>query len=234
MSDKQSILNEYLPLQLITFGDVYADEGGDEDAWLNEYDFTWQPIVDTKYHPQLYFGDELMRFKPEGQDKREAINRRTGGIPLRMPNISFCWGSKSLLIANELADELHFSERLGITRSQAEVTDAAGHLHHHFSALSFHKALTPQRIETRLSDVACEQRLLICIALKKHRSTFLIHQSLLERWQRLGIEDIHFEVEEKYRSLETLMAGKFYSARYTQRCFRNLDDFQHNQNAMLD
>ncbi len=232
MNDRQTILAEYLPLQLITFGDVYADEDGDQDAWLSEYDFSWQPIVETKYRPQLYFGDELMRFEPEGQNKAQAINQRTGGQPLRMPKVSFCWGSQSLLIANELADELTFTRRLGITLSKAEVNDAAGHQHTHFSALSFHKALSPQRFEQRFVDIPACERLLVCIALKPHRSTLLIHQSLLERWQTMGFEEVNYDIADKYLSLDSLMKLKFYSARHSQRSFRNMDDFQRNQNAL--
>lgn len=80
MIDMQGILSEYLPLQLIYFGDVYADEDGDPYAFLNEYDFIWQPISENRSRPHLFLGEEVVRFKPEsGKDKVENLNRRTGG-----------------------------------------------------------------------------------------------------------------------------------------------------------
>ncbi len=234
MNDTQGILSEYLPLELITFGDVYADEDGDPNAWLSEYDFIWEPIVDSRHKPQLYFGDELVRFKPEGRDKTEALSRRTGGQPLRMPKVSLCWGRQSLLIAKELADELQFSDKLGVTVSETEVYDAAGYLHTGFRAFSFHKEFFHERFENRFAEVSDNFRPLVCISLSRFSSTFLIHKSVFERWQQMGVEEVNYDIDEKHLSLDYLMNLEFYSNKYSQRCFFNMDDFQKNQNAHID
>ncbi|SHO54643.1 hypothetical protein [Vibrio quintilis] len=233
MIDMQGILSEYLPLQLIYFGDVYADEDGDPYAFLNEYDFIWQPISENRSRPHLFLGEEVVRFKPEsGKDKVENLNRRTGGQPLRMPQISTCSGQYTLLVANELADELEFSDKLGITRSATEVYDAAGHLHTHFTALSFHKVFFHHRFETRFNDTPSDQRLLVCIELGQNSSTFLIHQSLLERWRQQGVEEVNYEIEAQHQSLRTLMTLDHYWGNRT-RWFSNMDDFQQNRNGNL-
>lgn len=234
MIDIQGILSEYLPLQLIYFGDVYADKDGDPYAWLNEYDFIWQPISDSRSHPHLFLGEEVVRFKPESEeDKIENLNHRTGGQPLRMPKISTCSGQYTLLVANELADELEFSDKLGVTRSATEVYDAAGHLHTDFTALSFHKVLFHHRFETRFNDMPSAKRLLVCIELNHYSSTFLIHQSLLERWQQRGVEEVNYDIEPEHQSLKTLMAQDHYWGSRT-RWFANLDDFQQNRNGHIN
>ncbi|ARC94997.1 hypothetical protein B6A42_26585 (plasmid) [Vibrio coralliilyticus] len=234
MMDMQGILSEYLPLQLIHVGDVYADPEGDPHAWLNEYDFIWQPMSDSRSHPHLFLGDDVVRFKPESdRDKMEHLNRRTGGQPLRMPKISTCSGPYTLLLANALADELEFSDKLGITRSAAEVHDAAGHLHTDFTALSFHKVWFHHRFETRFHDLPSAQRLLVCIETHHSSSTFLIHQSLLEHWQQRGVEDVNYDIEPEHQRLTTLMTQRHYWGSRT-RSFANLDDFQQNRNGQID
>ncbi|MDA0118245.1 MULTISPECIES: hypothetical protein [Vibrio] len=234
MIDMQGILSEYLPLQLIHVGDVYADKDGDPDAWLNEYDFSWQPISDNRSHPHLFLGEEVVCFEPESdQDKAENLNRRTGGQPLRMPKISTCSGRYTLLLDNELAAELEFSDKLGITFSAAEVRDAAGHLHTDFTALSFHKVLFHHRFETRFRHIPSAQRLLVCIELNQSSSTFLIHQSLLERWQQKGVEEVNYDIAPEHQSLKKLMEKDHYWG-YCTRWFTNLDDFQQNRHGHID
>ncbi|WP_104041384.1 hypothetical protein [Vibrio hyugaensis] len=234
MIDMQGILSAYLPLQLIRFGDVYADEGGDPYAWLSEYDFIWKPISDCSSHTPVFLGDEVVRFGPDSdQNKIENLDRRIGGQPLRMPKISICSSRYMLLVANELADELEFSDKLGITRSATAVYDAAGHLHTNFTALSFHKVFFHHRFESRFKDIPSANRLLICIELDAHSSTFLIHQSLLERWQDYGIEEVNYDVKTEHLSLNKLMTlDRYWPNR--PRSFANMDDFQQNRNGRID
>ncbi|GLT16603.1 hypothetical protein GCM10007938_03790 [Vibrio zhanjiangensis] len=231
MIDMQGILSEYLPLQLIRFGDVYADEGGDPHAWLNEYDFIWKPISDSSSYIPVLLGDEVVRFGPDSdRNKVENLVRRINGQPLRMPKISICSSKYMLLVANELSDELEFTDKLGITRSASEVYDAAGHLHTNFTVLSFHKVFFHQRFETRFKDTPSDKRLLVCIELDAHSSTYLIHQSLLERWKKYGVEEVNYDIKAEHLSLNTLMTLDFYWPN-RPRSFANMDDFQQNRNG---
>ncbi|HAS61303.1 MAG TPA: hypothetical protein DCS35_01275 [Vibrio sp.] len=234
MLDMHGILSEYLPLQLIHFGDVYADKDGDPMAWLDEYDFEWQPIVDTKYTPQLYFGDEVMHFAPKDRNKKASLQKRLGGQPLRMPKVSECWGDQSLLIANELANELQFASNLGVTRSEAVVFDAAGNEHLGYTAFSFHKSFFHERVEVRFATMPQELRPLIRISLTGYSSTYLIHKSIFEKWQSLAVEDLNYDIDADDLVLDNLIKSKFYSGHVGSRCFFSMDDFQQNQNGHID
>lgn len=232
MKDMDGILKEYLPLQLIGFGDVYADEDGDENAWLSEYDFIWKPKVKDDSTPQVFLGDEALTFIPDGQDKRKALKNKIGDKQLRLPKLSECWGHESLMIANELAEKLTFSGILGVTRTKAEIIDAAGDKHSGFTALSFHKALFYERLESRLEHVSPELRPIIKVSLKPHTSTYLIHKSVLEQWQQAGVEDVLYDIEEKHCALKNLIKNDYYHGHGGNRDFSNMDDFLLNRNPM--
>ncbi len=236
MLDMHGILRDYLPLQLIRFGDVYADKEGDQDAWLNEYDFTWQPIVESDCIPQLYFGDKPLSFKPEGQrDKKAALQARLRGEPMRMPKVSLCWGTgHSFLIANQLADELQFAANLGVTRTVADIFDAAGNQHSGYTAFSFHKTFCHEKVESRFALVPEALRPIIAVKLKGHRSTCLIHRLLLDRWKELGVDDINYDIQQEFLSLSNLIKAKSYYGVAGSRTFGNMDDFQNNINGVID
>ncbi|CAH0533209.1 hypothetical protein VST7929_01073 [Vibrio stylophorae] len=233
MLDIQGVLSEYLPLQLVSFGDVYADEAGDPNAWLDEYDFVWQPVTSDGDMPQLYLGDAPMRFAPKDRGKKASLQKRLNQQPLRMPMISDCWGSQSLMITNELADQLHFSDVLGVTRTPAQIEDASGSLHGGYTAFSFHKAFLHDRVTQRFEQIPVELRPIIRLRLVKHRTTYLIHQSLLKHWLAQGVEDLSDDFDDAYLQLANLLQARRYSFHCGTRSFANMDDFQHNRNGSV-
>jgi len=233
MKDMTGILKDYLPLQFIDFGDVYADEDGDSNAWLNEYDFIWKPKVDSKYAPQLYLGDEPLTFITDGKNKRSSLKDKIGDKQLRLPKISMCWGSQSLMVADELAEHLTFSEILGVTRTKAEIIDAAGDKRQGFTALSFHKDLFHERVETRLEHVTSELRPIIKVHLTASNSIYLIHKNVLNKWQQAGIEDVSYDIDDQHCKLKSLMKEDFYSVSAGSRNFKNMEDFLFNQNPII-
>ena len=233
MEDMTGILKDYLPLQLVGYGDVYADEEGDENAWLNEYDFIWKPKVDSEDTPQVYLGDQTICFITKGRDKRDALKNKIGDKLLRLPKISNCWGKESLMMADELAEALTFSEILGVTRTKAEIIDAAGDKRQGYTAFSFHKVLFHERIETRLEHVSAELRPIIKVFLKAHSSTYLIHKDVLEKWQHANVEDVAYNIDDEHRKLRNLERAEFYYGSSGNRDFSNMEDFLLNQNPRI-
>lgn len=233
MLDITGILSDYLPLQVISFGDVYGEES-DYESWLNEYDFSWSPKVGGRHKPQLYFGDEELVFETEGKNKQEALQAKLNGQLLRLPKISYCWGNQSIMVANELADQLSFSPILGVTRTKATVIDAAGQTRDDFTAFSFHKSFFHERTNTRFEKIETTLRPIININLKKSSTVLLVHKSVLEAWQQIGIEDVLYDISEEHLSLKKLINNDMYFSHAGSRCYRTLNDFQENVKPMCD
>ncbi|UTZ41425.1 hypothetical protein [Vibrio campbellii] len=196
----------------------------------------WRETFASQFKPIKPAQDPLEPFMTVTDDVLTVRDARHGlrfAYLLRMPKISICSSRYILLVANELADQLEFSDKLGITRSVAEVYDAAGNLHTNFTALSFHKVFFHQRFETRFKNIPKESRLLVRVELDASSSTFLIHQSLLENWQKCGIEEVNYDIKDEHLSLNKLMTLNYYWPHRT--CsFANMDDFQQNINGMID
>lgn len=227
------ILAEYLPLQIIATGDIYASDEVPQ-AWLNEYDFDWQPYVDghlaSDDTPQLYLGDKAMTFGVEDNyDKAPFIKQQLNNSLLRLPKISMCWGGKSLMLDNQLAAQLAFSPILGVTRTQACIVDAAGDKRNGFTALSFHKSFFHERVTDRLAEVEAKLRPIIKVQLKKHNQTYLIHKSILKQWQELGVDDVCFDIREQHQSFQYLCNAEMYYGSGGTRSFANLADYQANR-----
>lgn len=236
MIDMQGILSEYLPLQLINFGDVYAPENHPE-AWLNEYDFSWRPIVDEdENEPQIYLGDMPMRFAVEEKqdDKTGHIKQELGEQRLRLPPLSACWGSGSLMMRSDLADKLAFTPILGVTKTPATLVDAAGDEREGFTALSFHKVFFHQRANVRLAEVPAQQRPIIRILLKGNSDTYLVHKSLLDEWQKAGVETVCYDIKEKHQSFDYLCNLKMYYGSVASLSYRNLQDFQNGKEPLFN
>ncbi|GEK09998.1 hypothetical protein J8Z24_17835 [Pseudoalteromonas sp. SCSIO 43201] len=232
MNDLQGILSEYLPLQLIRFGEVYGPED-DPDMWLSEYDFIWRPIVDEgEQVPQLYLGDEPMRFGVDCEtDKAGYIKQSLGHQPLRLPEISSCWGDSSLMLRNDLLEGVEFSPILGVTRTSATIVDAAGDERTGFTALSFHKVFFHERARLRFENIPVSKRLIIRMLLKRHSDTFFIHKSLLAKWKELDIETVCFNIKAHHLSFKTLCNLEMYYGSVGSNSYQTLDDFQHNRKA---
>lgn len=233
MIDMQGVLSEYLPLQLINFGDVCAPESN-PDAWLNEYDFSWHPIVDEdETAAQIYLGDAPMRFGVEGDhEKAEFIKRELGDQLLRLPPVSSCWGSGSLMLRGDLADNLAFTPILGVTKTPATLVDAAGDEREGFTVLSFHKILFHERANLRLAEVPEEQRPLIRILLKGNSDTYLIHKSILDEWQQAGVETVCYNIKEKHQSFNSLCNLDMYYGSVGTLGYKNIDDFQNSKEPL--
>lgn len=238
MLDMQGILKDYRPLQIIDVGDVTDThaEHGEYTPYFNGYNFSWQPDVETRNTPQVYLGEGTMKFKPEyGLDlSQEEVKEKLQGQKLRLPKMSYCWGRDgSVMMADELATKLNFSPILGVVTTPAIITDALGDEHSGYTALSFHKALTYDRIEQRLADVPEEQRLIVMISLKSHTRALFIHKSLLEQWQAAGVDDVVYEFKDKDLQLKKIIKNDMYFGSGGGRDFRSVMDYQLNQNGMV-
>ncbi|MCH2039074.1 MAG: hypothetical protein MK185_00365 [Saccharospirillaceae bacterium] len=237
MLDQTGVLSEYRPFHPVTAGDVcdIHPEHGEYYPYLNEYDFSWQPDLNQRRMPQLYLEQPApLSFKAEGSSAADpaALKAHLKGQPLRIPVISRCWGRSSWMFADSLLESLSFAPLLGITRRAAELTDAAGGKHQGYSALSFHKALTPARANLRLPTVAQEQRLLIYLDLGDQNRAWLIHESLLQKWVTLGA-DLQTVFSDEVLSIRELSRKEFYYASGGSRSYNSIADYQQNVSGYL-
>ncbi len=245
MLDRQGILSQYRPFHpySVEIMDTHPDYGEELLTLLNEYDFSFQPQAedgDDSNTPQLYWGDEPLTFVTERGHKpiiTKMIQDKLAGQTLRLPLINRCWGrQQSWMFSDTLVDSLSFSPILGITRTPATIIDAAGQHRQSYTALTFNKFLTADRIESRLADIPVEQRLIMPVRLKgeeedNENSILLIHESLMERWQQQGVTDIGYDIPDDYLSLAELAENDRYYQSAGSMNFYTMDDYQNNRNG---
>jgi len=237
MLDQTGVLSEYRPFHPISAGEVYDvhPEYGENYPYLNEYDFSWQPDLNQRYVPQLYLEQSSpLAFKAEGSSAAdpERLKALLKGKPLRIPAISRCWGRHSWMFADDLLENLTFAPLLGITRRAAQLTDATGGKHQGYSALSFHKALTPARANLRLPTLKPEERLMVHLDLGDQNRMWLLHESLLQKWVALGA-DLQTEFSDEELSIRELSRNEFYYASGGSRSYNSVADYQQNVSGHL-
>ena len=99
--------------------------------------------------------------------------------------------------------------------------------------MSFHKILFHERANLRLAEEPAEQRPIIRILLKGNSDTYLVHQSVLDAWQKAGVETVCYDIKEKYQSFSNLCNLDMYYGSLGSVSFRNMDDFQNNNEPMF-
>jgi len=236
--DMQGILQHYRPLQIIGVGDVtdHHKVHGAYTSYLNCDNFRWQPEVNTRHTPQLYLGEGMLNFKPKsGIEVTQAeLKAKLHGQRLRLPQVSFCWGlNRSIMLADALARPLSFSPILGVVTTPAMITDVLGDEHTGYTALSFHKALTYDRIEQRLAAVPAEQRPMLMIALGGQRRALFIHENWLAQWQAAGVDDVAYEFSDKSLQLKKMLKNNHYHGSAGNRDFKSVMDYQTNQGGHI-
>ncbi len=241
MLDRQGILSQYRPFHpySVEVMDTHPDYGEELLTLLNEYDFSFQPQAeddDDSNTPQVYWGDEPLTFVTErGNNKiiAKMAQDKLAGQPLRLPLINRCWGrNQSWMFSNSLVESLSFSPILGITRTPATIVDAVGQHRQGYTALTFHKFLTADRIESRLANVPVEQRLIVPVSMKeKTDGILLIHESLMQQWQQQGVTDIEYEISDEHLSLAELEENDMYYQSAGSMNFYTMDDYQNNRNG---
>jgi len=129
---------------------------------------------------------------------------------------------------DELLNSLKFSPILGITKTTATITDVIDDVHEGYTALSFHKALSYTRVESRLKEIPVEQRPIICIALTTFGRAFVVHKSVLEQWKALGVEDIQYNFEDEDLELKKIIKRNRYSFASQVHYLDSIEAYQNN------
>ncbi|MDO6525081.1 hypothetical protein Q4519_05235 [Motilimonas sp. 1_MG-2023] len=91
---------------------------------------------------------------------------------------------------------------------------------------SFHKVFSYARVESRLADVPVAQRLMIRIQLTAHKSMYLVHQSLLTRWQAAGVTELAYDFDNQSLNLKQLIKKGSYTSSAGYQTFDSLADYQ--------
>ena len=240
MNDTDGILAEYVPLRIKNIESIYAAEDDAYQCLLHRGNFEW--CIEAQRNTTM---DQIFDATPRlfsGEEKgNKALEIALGSEPLRLPLISYCYGDESIMIHNSLIQDFDFSSILGVITTPTIIRDASFSLRMGYSALSFHKSLSAQRINSRLANLAISQRPILKMSLYDNTSSaLLIHKSIFERWQELEIQDVEYTFEESYGyddgnndilSLPTLLKKEHYYGGGEAVYFKSIQEYQQAKNG---
>lgn len=213
MKGTKGILAQYLPLEIKSMHSVYAGvyqaEASESDPHLLSYvNFEWQLDKQRRsdIKSKLYgVGDYL--FCGEKRHSKLLAQHLNGAL-LRLPLISYCWGSQSIMMANELAEPLNFADNLGVVKSNATIIDPALTERSGYTTLSFFKRLNPERIEERFACLAQSERPIICMRLYDGSKAFMVHRNVLDKWRSMGVKEVNYAPE--LNNLDDLLQARHF------------------------
>jgi len=231
MLDATGILTEYLPLELFMMGTVYSgtDKEGSGECYpeLMCYpNFEWilDPHKQDNSHCNLYNGSPQLFCGEEPGYK--LLAKHLNGDTLRLPRISYCSGDESLMLSNELADSLMFSDMLGVVKTPATICDPTQFIHHGYTALSFFKMFSLERINQRVSLLPAHERPIIYCRLFSHVRAFLVHQDVLRNWQDLKVKEVNFQPADDVASLPKLLLNDGFYGIAEEQEFYSIEKYQ--------
>jgi len=246
MNDTDGILAQYIPLRIKNVALVYISDneeaaiGGDifedfaiiDNLALYNSHFEW--VIDSERRSDSYskiYDGEPQVFCAERRHVPVLDKMLDNGM-LRLPLISVCYGEESIMLHDVLLQDLAFDSRLGVVKTPATLIDSSLKPRAGYSALSFHKSMSPQRINERLVDVPIEQRPMIRMQLHNEYATaLLIHRDLLARWEAMNISEVEYVLHEKALSLPTLLKEEFSQLSCCGDTFYSFKEYQDNINT---
>lgn len=241
MNDTDGILAEYVPLRIKDIESIYATEDNDEfHDLLERGNFDWCIEAQRNETMNQIFDGTPHIFSGEAKGNK-ALATALEGKPLRLPLISYCYGSESIMFHNSLIQDFDFSPILGVITTPTIIRDATLSLRMGYSALSFHKSLSAQRINSRLANLPISQRPILKMSLYNNTSSaLLIHKSIFERWQELEIQDVEYTFDNNYGyddgnndilSLPTLLKKEHYYGGGEAVYFESIQEYQQAKNG---
>lgn len=218
MNDKNTILSEYVPLQIITMYYIECQNRADGTSQkLRREHLLWCLESKRNYNElnkEYYINKEKLDNSPHifCGELRQSIQlpEILGDEPLRIPMINHCQNDESIMIHNGLIEDVDFADSLGVIKTPAILRDAALKLRSGFSALSFYKSFSYTQIIKLFSDVPVSQRPIINLRRKYPGPCLLIHTSLLNKWKALGLEDVAYEFDDELKNLRRLQINDNY------------------------
>lgn len=223
----KTLLDEYIPL-IIPSIEIAIDE--EKGLGLSYSHFEWCRTEDAKRD-----SDYMQAFE-EG-DSLELIGYANGydtdiesylkGRSFRLPDVSFAFGDKTLVLSEKAQSVLTLNKKLGITKGSAVLTDPTGKSHPGYHFVSFYNPLPVDRAVKRFQKIPELERPFIYLELKEYHETVMVHQSVCKKWNDLGIDCFLSELPEEYHDLEKLQSDSLYYSNH-EMWFDSLDDWQNN------
>lgn len=227
----KSVLDEYIPLIIPSITMAF------DPSWeygLNYSHFEWCLRSDIKkggdYSQTFEAGQSLELLGYEGLYDTTALDPNRidlGGKPFRLPDVSFAFGDKTLILSDKAAAGISLSKKLATTTGTANLMDPFGTRHSGFHYISFLNPLPAEQAAIRLQKLPIEERLFAYIALDEYSELVLVHKSLCSRWTELGIDCFLSELPEIYHDLENYNCDEIQFANH-EVTFESLDDWQNN------
>jgi len=227
IKDSKTVLDDYIPL-IIPSIEVSIDT--EEGIGLSYSHFEWcrteDVAKDSDYMQVFEEGEslELMGYSGPSKAKMEPYLK---GETLRLPDVSFAFGDKTLILSERAASELTLGKKLGVTRGTAVLTDPAGKQQPGYHFISFHNPLPVDRAVKRFQKVPEAERPFIYLELKEFTEMVMVHKSVCKKWNDLGIDCFLSELPEEYHNLENLASDDLYFSNH-EMWFDSLDDWQEN------
>lgn len=220
----KSVLDEYIPLVIPSIDIMINPELG-----LSYGHFEWCLKTDVEkdgdYTQTFEAGQSLELLGYSGLLKNCNID--LNGKPFRLPDVSYAFGDKTLILSDKAASGIALSNKLSTTAGTATLVDAFGGKHAGYSYISFLNPLPAEQAAKRLKKLNVEERLFAYIALDKYSEVVLIHKSLCSRWTELGIDCFLNELPEIYHDLENYNCDEIQFANH-EVSFESLEDWQNN------
>lgn len=146
----------------------------------------------------------------------------------RLPDVSLAFREQTLIVSDKALSVLKFSEKLGVTKGTAVLTDPFGQKHTGFHYISFHRTFETEKAAKRLQRIEASGRPLFILQNEKFSELVMVHTSVLDAWKELGITCFSREEDDtnrmwwknsKYRNFE---------------CWRSYDSLEDWQNKVFD
>ncbi len=226
-----SVIDEYIPLIIPSITMAF------DSSWehgLNYGHFDWCLKTDVEkdedYTQTFEAGLSLEMLGYEGLYDTTDLDLNSldfGGKPFRLPDVSYAFGDKTLVLSDKAAAGISLSKKLGTTTGIATLMDPFGTRHSGFHYISFLNPLPIEQAARRLQKLPIEERLFAYIALEEYSEVVLVHKSLCTRWTDLGIDCFLSELPEIYDDLANYSCDEIQFANH-EVTFESLDDWQNN------
>lgn len=223
----KTVLDDYIPL-IIPSIEISIDT--EEGFGLSYSHFEWCRTEDVKndsdYMQVFEEGDSL---ELVGYSRAEVARMASylQGRTFRLPDVSFAFGGKTLVLSERANSELMLNKKMGITKGSAVLTDPAGKQQPGYHYVSFYNPLPVDRAIKRFQKMPEDERPFIYLELEKFREIVMIHKSVCKKWNDLGINCFLSELPEEYHTLKNLCSDDLYYSNH-EMWFDSLDDWQDN------
>ncbi|SCY26768.1 hypothetical protein [Desulfoluna spongiiphila] len=224
---QKTLLDEYIPL-IIPSIEISIDT--EEGVGLSYSHFEWcrtQDVERDSDYMQVFGEGETLEFTGYAGGSEVDLEPYLKGRTFRLPEVSFAFGDKTLVVSEAAMSVLTLSRKMGTTKGTAVLADPTGKTHPGYHYISFCKPLPVDRAIKRFEKMPESERPFIYLELKEFDEMVMVHKSVCKKWSDLGIDCFLSDVPDAYHNLKYLCSDEFSFTSH-EMWFDSLDDWQEN------